>query len=153
MTARSCRQRSAAALALALCMPSCGGAPDGPTATTGQLGFAATGAIISSNRRGGILEAELLLDGTRVASRSFQPAESGMVFLQVSDMFITPGAHRVSLKVVRQATNPTSWDVQIGAAVLNLTTLASQEFKLPNEVQSVTLSSGQSTTLEFIVKP
>lgn len=76
-----------------------------------------------------------------------------MVFLQVSDMFITPGAHRVSLKVVRQATNPTSWDVQIGAAVLNLTTLASQEFKLPNEVQSVTLSSGQSTTLEFIVKP
>ena len=132
---------------------SCTGRSDGPTSTDGRLGFSATSAIMSSSRRGGLLEAELLLDGVRVDSRSFQPAETGLVILQVSDRFIAPGAHRLSLRVVRQATSPSSWEVQIGALVLNLATFATQEFKLPNDIQTVTLADGQMTTLQFTVNP
>lgn len=145
--------RSLATAAVAVICVSCSGGSDGPTTTAGRLGFSAVAAIISSNMRGGIIEVELLLDGTRVDSRTFQPAERGLVILQVSDMFITPGAHRLSVRVVRQVTSPTSWDVQIGAAVLNLATIATQEFKLPNDVRTVSLADGQMTTLQFNVNP
>ena len=149
--ARGCR--TVAIVTLIATATSCSNASDNPTAPSGQLGFSATAGIISSNRRGGILEVELLLDGLRVASRSFQSAETGLVILQTDDMFISPGAHRLSVRVVRQAASPTSWDVQIGAAVLNFSTIATQEFKLPNDIQTVSLTDGQMTTLQFTVKP
>lgn len=134
-------------------LAACSGSADLPTVANAQLGFAATAAIVSSSRQSGLIEAHLLLDGNRVDSRTFQPAETGIVFLQVSDVFITSGPHRLSLNVVRQSTNPTTWDVQLGAVVLNLKTLATQEFKLRNDVQTVTLSNGQSVTLDFSVTP
>lgn len=146
-------RRALAALAAVVSFAACSSGSDGPTSATGQIGFGATGAIISSNRRGGLLQAELLLDGARVDSRTYQPAETGLVILEVSDMFIAPGAHRLSLKVVRQTTNPTTWDVQLSAAILNFRTNSSQQFSLPNDVATVTLSDGQSTTLDFTVKP
>jgi hypothetical protein len=128
--------------------------PGGPVGPGGEFGFGAVGALAPAPGGScGVLEAELLLDGFVLNRRVFQPANSGAIILDKSDLYIARGQHRLSLRLVRQAASPCTYLVQLHAVVLQLATGFSQQISLPGGIVTVSLSSGQSVNLDFTAGP
>jgi hypothetical protein len=138
-------------------MLACGGDSSREGATepaAGGLGLGGLGALVAlgqgSNAPVGVLEAEALLDGRSFGKQLFTPGATTVYFM-IPETRITPGRHRLELKVIRQLASPTSYFAIAEVAVLNLSTGSSQQFALPRSYQ-VSLRTGEAAVLDFVVE-
>jgi hypothetical protein len=112
------------------------------------------GFVASVPGGGGVLEVELLIDGRVGHRRSFQSSTTQTVQLEAPGIPIRPGAHRASLRIVRQTTSPSSYSVDIVAIVTQRSTGEATLHRLAGGGGApLSLATGGSVHLDFTVGP
>ena len=129
--------------------------PDGtpysnPVTPTGYV----IGGIIAMSEpiprsQGPIQEAELLLDGKRVGGQTFTPGKS-IVYFTLPEDYVQPGAHELSVRVVRQSTSPNTYTAVGSVVVVNTVSRSVQQFDMPRE--AVSLGTGDAISMRFNVQ-
>lgn len=137
-----------------------GGAPTAPLTPGGTpysnpvtpSGFVIGGIIALSEpiprSEGPIQDAELLLDGKRVGRQTFSPGKS-IVYFTLPEDYVQPGAHELSIRVVRQSTSPNKYTAVGSVVVVNTVSRTVQQFDMPRE--SVSLGTGDAISMRFTV--
>ncbi len=144
-------RRPIALVACVLACQACGGSGDAPTTPADPMLVGATGSVEASNGQDALLHAELVLDGARIGSVSYPTPRPGAAINATDLRPITPGRHRIEMRVSNQAVNRTSWRVYLAASVLNARTGAPQYFLLPENFKTAVLANGESVYLDFEV--
>jgi hypothetical protein len=97
---------------------------------------------------GPILEVDVLLDGRSIVRRSFTPGAS-ITYFALPTVFVQPGDHELSLRIVRQTVSPNEYKAVGGIAVVNTVSRSIQQFSWPRGSSS--LRTGDAISMRFTV--
>lgn len=118
-----------------LTLSSCSNSSNNPT-SAGQVVVVGGDLMNHSGLQGTILKADLLFDGSVIATASFtQPTLYATLTGTLNS--VKSGTHTVAFRITNQSSSPNTYDV-IGATV----TAGSSTYNLSN--QTISLSTGQS---------